>query len=95
MMQGLGVDQIIEIDLTKKAMSIQNGQTVWDRSKLYAADMDLLDKGLSFISSHAKDKYLLTLIPQHPMRRLSAPPAMTETGPRYRLSRQTRFGSLD
>jgi hypothetical protein len=77
MVRNVGFDHIIQVTRVKKAFQIKNGEVSWDRSKLYAADMELLDSATSVIAQHASGKpkpYLLVLAPQSSHAPFERPP---------------------
>jgi hypothetical protein len=77
MVRNVGFDRIIQVTRVKKAFQVKNGEVVWDRSKLYAADMELLDSATSVINEHKTENskpYLLVLAPQSSHAPFEPPP---------------------
>ena len=67
MLQHIGFTDIYEVKKTKQAFKIEKGKQVWDRAKLYGADIELLKKTIEIIDSHANEEstpYLLVAAPQ-------------------------------
>jgi len=77
MMRNVGFDDLMQVSRVKKAFEVKNGEVVWDRSKLYAADLELFDSATKVIRQHAtqgSSPYLLVLAPQSSHAPFEAPP---------------------
>jgi hypothetical protein len=80
MLENLGFDYIYESEGAKKASWIKNGQRTFDRTKIYAADLELIDEALRTISLNNSRRYLLAILPQSSHAPFQRPPGYTGDG---------------
>jgi hypothetical protein len=77
LMRNIGFDRLMQVSGVKKAFEVKDGQVVWDRSKLYSADLELLDSATRVIQAHSPQgasPYLLVLAPQSSHAPFQDPP---------------------
>lgn len=81
MIKNLGFDNILEVKKTKNAIKEINGKRIWEREKLYDADLSLLKMSLDVINDHSKHKQgrplFLVLVPQSSHAPFQKPPNST------------------
>lgn len=74
MMEALGFETIVDSSLAKKALTIKDKARVFERTKLYDADRELISKAQEIIASHPAQPYLLAIAPQASHAPFQRPP---------------------
>jgi len=80
MMEALGFETIIDSSLAKKALTIRGDVRMFERTKLYDADRELILKAQEIIASHPTHRYLLAIVPQASHAPFQRPPRYVGDG---------------
>jgi phosphoglycerol transferase MdoB-like AlkP superfamily enzyme len=78
-MQHISFDRLIQSRLVRKAFEVKEGRIVWDRSRIYGADLEMFDSTAGVIHEHASQNaspFLLVFTPQSSHAPFQLPPGM-------------------